>query len=49
MSVTPPPFELRPTPFAPTALGGVLSLLAAEILAVFAWLYVPLSPSSSPR
>jgi uncharacterized membrane protein YgcG len=41
MNVTPPPYEARPAPFAFTALGGVLALVAAGIVALIALLFLP--------
>ena len=41
MSVTPPPYEPRRAPFAPSVLGGVLVLMAAGSVAVIAFLFLP--------
>ncbi|GAB3977290.1 hypothetical protein GCM10029978_066600 [Actinoallomurus acanthiterrae] len=41
MSVAPPPYEPRRAPFALSALGGVLALVAAGVAALLAWLFLP--------
>jgi uncharacterized protein (TIGR04222 family) len=41
MSVAPPPYEPRRAPFALTAVGGVLALVAAGIAALIAFLFLP--------